>query len=128
MDSIEKKPGLREYILALVILAVLEAGIAATSIASVFIFVLIPSCLTYIFVRFDLKWSILPIILTVLIPSLVTWGLNMGTFIACVPMAVMLALAIKKKKTPLYIVGCGVLGEIISAVVVVIILATWKEE
>ena len=112
----QNKASAKEYVMCNLILAVLGAVIIFAGICEIALFVLIPAVLTYMFVRFDLKRMILPIILIVLTSSLVSGGINITPLIIALPMAVMLAYAIKRKHGLLKTVCFGTIGEMLSAI------------
>ncbi len=111
----------KEYIIANVVLAAVIICAFAIGFAAIFLFVLLPACLAYIFTRFRAVYGVLSAALVVFVPSLIMMGLDIYTFIMTVPTAVLTAYSLRKKRGLLHAVVCGTCGWFISLALVLMI-------
>lgn len=103
---------------------VLIAAAGLPVLSGLVLFVLLPACLTYSFVRFDMKYAAVLSAVTLLLPMLFAMRFDLSTFLVCVPLAAALAFAIRRKKGLLFTVSAGVVGEI-AAAILLFLSAAW---
>ena len=77
-----------------------------------FVLFLLPACLTYSFVRFDMKYAALLSAVTLLLPMLFAMQFDLSVFLACVPFAAALAFAVRQKGSA-FTVSAGVVGKLL---------------
>ena len=121
MDNMENKVPAKEYVLCNLILALLGLATIFVGISEISLFILMPTVLTYMFVRFDLKRMILPIIIVVALPSIISAGINIVPLMTILPMSFMLGLAIKRKHSLLKTISFGAIGQMISILLALIV-------
>jgi len=121
LDNKENKASVKEYVLCNLILVLLDFAIIFAGISEISLFVLIPIVFTYMFVRFDLKRMILPIIIIVLVPSFISMQINVAPAAFTLPVAAMLGIAIKRKSSLLKTISFAAIGEMISVLLALLI-------
>ncbi len=114
MENTENKPTKKEYVVCNIVLIMLCALMSVPGFLAIAMFILAPACLSYIFIRFHLRHTILPVIITVMVPSLFSLGLNFSALLGTMPMAIMLSYAMKRRKGLLYTVSFGAVGLLVS--------------
>lgn len=116
LDNMKTEPDMREYVISNIILTALIVCAVFSGATEIFLMMLIPACLAYIFVRFGWTYRILPIALTVLMPLVLTMQFYITVFILSVPVGAGLAFSLRRKKGLLHAVSAGVFGEIAALI------------
>ena len=110
--------------ICMMVTIVLIAAVGLPVLSGLVLFVLLPACLTYSFVRFDMKYAALLSAVTLLLPMLFAMQFDLSVFLACVPFAAALAFAVQQRKGLLFTVSAGVVGEIVAAILL-FLSAAW---
>ena len=114
MSDIPKPSAKKEYIIANIVLTLILICAYAVGFAGIFLFVLLPSCLSYIFVRFRTVYSLFPVALVVFVPSIIMMSIDIYTLMLVLPTSMLTAYSIRYKRGLLHAVALGSAGWIIS--------------
>ena len=104
----------KEYWVCMLILVVLTGASLLPVLSGLALYILLPACLAYLFVRFDWRYSAGAAAVVLLVPMLVMLQPDVSVFLICVPLAAGVAFAVRKKKSLLFAVSAGVAGELVS--------------
>lgn len=104
----------KEYIVCLLILTVLLAALWLPVLSEPVLLILLPVCLSYVFVRFDFRRAVFSAAVVLLLPMLFTMQFDISVFSICVPFAAVLAFALRKNYGLLGAVSFGAAGVFIS--------------
>ena len=111
----ENKAQQKEYLICCLLLIVFVGMSMVPLFGQLFLGILLPACLVYGFVRFDVRHMALPVLLVLLLPMLFGLQFDLSVFVSCIPPAVALAYALRKKKSLLFVVSVGAAGELVAA-------------
>lgn len=111
----------KEYIIANVILAAIIICAYVVGFAGIFLLVLMPACLAYILTRFRKRYAVLPLAITVAVPSLILMSLDFYTLLLAAPTALFMAYSLRQKKGLLHAVASGVCGWLVSFALIMLI-------
>lgn len=112
--NMENNTPQKEYWICMLLLVVLAGASILPVLSGIVLYIVLPACLTYVFVRFDWRYSAGAAAAVLLVPMLVTLQPDLSVFLICVPLAAGLAYAMRKRKGMLFAVSAGVAGELVS--------------
>lgn len=118
VDKMPKLQGIREYITANVILIAAIVCVFLSGLSEIFLFVIVPACLTYIFVRFRMPFAFISALLALGVPSLIVMSTDIYTPLLIFPASLLASYSLKQHRGMLHAVVSAVIGWLASLVAV----------
>lgn len=110
----ENKAEQKEYLICCLLLIAFIGMSMVPVLGQLFLGIFLPACLTYSFVRFDVRRAALPVLFVLVLPMLFGLRFDLSVFVSCIPPAVAIAYALQKKKSLLFVVSVGAAGELLA--------------